>query len=104
MPPRVPPAPSFPGVAHTFASESVRMGSESFVAAWPFHATVATFVIEPAVVGSTVIVIGADVAPAARLPMLHVTGPEPAQPVCETKFAPAGTASVTMTLLTVALP
>src|SRR5438067_680984 len=103
MPTSTPPKPSFPGVAQTFASASVRTSSEEFVAVRPFHDTVATFVMEPAAVGSTVTAIGAEVAPAASVPMLHVTGPLPAQPLCETKLAPAGMASVTVTLATDAL-
>ena len=34
--------------------------------------------------------------------MLQVTGPVPAQPVCDTKVAPAGMASVMVTVVTVA--
>src|SRR5437660_1046514 len=103
MPASVPPAPSLPGLAQTFCSASVRMVSEEFGVAPPFHVIVATLAIVPAAVGRTVTVIGADVAAAASEPMLHVTGPAPAQPLCETKFAPAGMASVMVTLLMVAL-
>src|SRR4051812_28249843 len=103
MPASVPPAPSLPGVAQTFCSVRVLMVSERLTDALPFHETVATLEIVPADVGRTVTVIGADVAPAASEPTLHVTGPAPAQPLWETKFAPAGMASVTITLLMVAL-
>src|SRR5437660_12650834 len=104
MPASTPPAPSLPGVAQIFASASVRTVSELFTAAEPLKATVATFEIVPAAVGSTVMVIGAEVAPAASAPMLHETGPAPPQPVCETKFAPAGMASVMVTLVAPAAP
>src|SRR6266540_6222005 len=103
MPASVPPAPSLPGLAQIFCSASVLTVAEELAAVAPVHETVATFEIVPAAVGRTVMVIGADVAAAASEPMLQVTGPVPAQPVCETKFAPAGMASVTVTLLMVAL-
>src|SRR5207247_7785636 len=103
MPASEPPAPSLPGVAQTFCSARVLIVSEEFGVAAPVQVTVARLEIVPAAVGRTVMVIGPEVAPAASDPMLQVTGPVPAQPVCETKFAPAGMASLTVTLLTVAL-
>ena len=102
MPPRLPPAPSLPGVAQILASVNVLIVSEKLVFALPFQATVATLEIVPAVLAITVIVIGADVAPAAREPILQVTGPEPRQPVCDRNVAPAGMASVMITFGTLA--
>src|SRR5258706_14623789 len=102
MPPRLPPAPSLPGVAQILASVSVLIVSEKLVFTLPFQATVATLEMVPAVLAMTVIVIGADVAPAAREPMWQVTGPAPEQPVCDRNVAPAGMASVMITFGTLA--
>src|SRR5439155_13950066 len=102
MPASVPPAPSLPGLAHTFCSATVRMGSDELGVAAPVQVTVALFEISPGVVGRTVMVIGPEVAPAASEPMLQVTGPVPAQPLCETKFAPAGMVSLMVTVVIVA--
>src|ERR1700692_1594825 len=102
MPPRAPPEPSLPGVAQILASVSVLIVSEELVFALPFQATVATLEMVPAVLATTVIVIGADVAPAAKEPMLQLTGPVPPQPVCDTNVEPTGIASVMVTVLTVA--
>src|SRR5258707_1249681 len=102
MPPRLPPAPSLPGVAQILASVSVLIVSEELDLTLPFQTTVATLEIVPAALAMTVIVIGADVAPAASEPILQVTGPTPPQPVCDTNVAPAGIASVIVTVLTVA--
>src|SRR5437763_7124220 len=103
MPASVPPAKSLPGLAQIFCSATVLTLSEELAVAPPVYVTVATFEIDPAVFGTTVTVMGAEDAPAARDPMLQVTGPTPAQPVCETKEAPIGVASVIVTLLTVAI-
>src|SRR5437588_655663 len=102
MPASVPPAPSLPGVAQTLASASVRSVSEELDVARPLYDTVATFETVPAAFAMTVIVIGADVAPAASVPMLQVTGPVPAQPVCDTNVAFAGMASVMVTFAALA--
>src|SRR5260370_41830134 len=100
MPASVPPAPSLPGVAQTFPSATVFNVSEELTVARPLYETVATFEIVPAAVGTTVMVTGAEVAPAASVPRLHVTGPVPEPPVCETNAAPAGMASGIVTVLT----
>src|SRR5512146_2951824 len=78
------------------------VSESAFAPARPFHETVAVFVIAPADDGRMVTVMAADAAPLASEPMLHVTGPVPAQPVCETNVAPAVIALVIVTLLTVA--
>src|SRR5258708_5823851 len=100
MPASVPPAPSLPGVAQTFPSATVLNVSEELNVARPLYETVATFEIVPAAVGTTVMVTGAEVAPAASVPRLHVTGPVPEQPVCETNAEPAGVASVVVAVVT----
>src|SRR4051812_32893890 len=102
MPVSVPPAPSFPGVAQIFASASVRTVSEELDVASPLYETVATFETVPAAFAMTVIVIGAEVAPAASVPMLQVTGPVPAQPVWDTNVEFAGMASVIVTFAALA--
>ena len=43
MPVSVPPAPSFPGVAHTFPSASVRTVSDELEVTRPLYETVAMF-------------------------------------------------------------
>src|SRR5258706_273198 len=101
MPASVPPAPSLPGVAQTFPSATVLIVSDDRAVAAPVYVTVATFEIVPAAVGTTVTVMGEEVAPDASVPMLHVTGPVPPQPVWETKFEPAGMASLMVTLVIV---
>ena len=93
-----------PGEAQIFASASVLIVSDSFDAVAPVHATSAEFENEPALAASTVIVIAADVCPGLSGPMLHVTGPVPPHPVCDTNVVPAGTVSVTVTLVTAAVP
>jgi hypothetical protein len=76
------------------------MVSVEFEPRAPVQVTVATFEIVPAAVGTTVMVKVDEVAPAARVPTVHVTGPVPVQPVWETKEVPAGIASVMVTPLT----
>src|SRR5438270_14100954 len=102
MPASVPPAPSLPGVAQTFASASVRTVSEELDVARPLYETVAKFETVPGAFAMTVIVIGGEVAPAASVPMLHVTGPVPAQPLCEMNVEFAGMASVIVTFAALA--
>src|SRR5438270_6930586 len=91
--------PSLPGFAQIFASATARIVSDELVVASPLYDTVAVFENVPAAVVLTVIVIGADVAAAPIVPMLQVTGPAPAHPVCETNAVPAGMFSAMITLL-----
>src|SRR5258708_33069973 len=102
MPASVPPAPSLPGVAQTFPSATVFNVSEELTVARPLYETVATFEIVPAAVGTTVMVTGAEGAPAAGVPSLHASGPVPEEAGCETNAAPAGEAAGSMRRCTAA--
>src|SRR5947209_2673013 len=104
MPASVPPPPSLPGVAQTRPSTTELTVSDTFDVALPLNATLAVFDTGPAAVAIAVTVIGADVAPAASVPMLQLTGPVPAQPVCETNTVPAGIGSVMVTLVAATAP
>src|SRR3954447_15408626 len=100
MPASVPPAPSLPGLAQTFASTNVLMISESFSVARPLYATVATFETDPAAFATTVNVNEEELVSGVSVPTLQVIGPVPVQPApTDTNDVLAGRASLMLTVV-----
>ena len=76
IPVSVPPAVSFPGVAHTSGCTTVIAVAELFAGTGSVGADAvidAVFVIGPALAGAFTVIVIVSTAPTARTPMLQVT-------------------------------